>query len=234
MPALTVTGRYDEKTREARSYRCHARCWASKRNPTERNSPSVFQPHDRHIDGRVFTCQFCASQTCIDCDRPEHEHETCKAYRARVIDKPQHVQAEAATAEQFRRCPNCSSFWEWDPKKGKGCGHTVCDACKFRFCGICMIPWVGDGSAQLLGKMGHAEGCRYRGKLEESVYSLKKRFEPDGETKRRVEEKKWAKALKGVAKRKAAEMEEKEESVDGVVMGKVGGSGKERKKRKVV
>ena len=123
----------------------------------------------------------------MDCDRPEHDNETCDEYHARAVNQPQHLRAEAATAGKFDRCPNiaCGAFWEWESKK-KGCGHTKCAACKFQFCGICMLPWVGEGSAYLLGKEAHGEGCRYRKKEAESGYGLKRRHESDEQGRKRL------------------------------------------------
>lgn len=230
--------RYDGKLEEATRFRCQTRCWWSKQDPAESDAPCVLQPHNkkaicvlqphsRKDDGRVFACKFCDFETCIDCDRPEHVDETCDEYRLRAVDRPQHNKAEVANGKKFERCPSCAAFWQW-AKGAKGCGYTKCEACKFRFCGNCMIPWVGEGSAYLLGKSGHKVGCRYRTKDTESTKALMKRHESDFQASARIdgsneleqgkkESKMEAKMVE--AKRKAAEAEEAEGLGDG--LGKV-------------
>lgn len=135
------------------------------------------------------------------------------------MDLPQHIQNDEATAAKFHRCPSCAAFWDWDDRdtsgkvvssgkgkaKGKKCGYTRCDACKYRFCGNCLVPWVGEGSAYLLGKTAHAKSCRYYRKLAESKYALHNRLEPDEETKAKLSEKKE----KAKAKNAGGETEKK-------------------------
>ena len=228
---LTMGKRYEEKLRDqaASPYqRCHARCWASKRDPRERNSPSVLQPHGREIDGRVFVCRFCAFASSLDCERPEHDGETCAAYQARVALATHHAEAEAASAAAFARCPQCACFWEWHPKGNKGCNYTVCENCKFRFCAGCLIPWVGDGSAYLGGKEAHGEGCKYRDRDAESKHTLKNRFEPPPEVKARLEEAsvgKEEKKKERVEKKRKAEADSNE-AFDEMVVGHGAESGR--------
>lgn len=209
---LTEIIRYYEKLRGSTHFRGQARRWESKRDTQEPASPSVLQPHNRRKDGRVFECKFCLFKTCIDCDRPEHDNETCEQYRDRVVNAPHHLQAQTTTAQSYNCCPKCDSFWEWD-EEDKRCGHTRCEACKYRFCGDCLIPWVGEGSAYLLGKRGHGQTangkwCRYRTKDAESRYSLKKRFKPDDETQARLDAKAVLKRERKEAKLKAMTLQD--------------------------
>lgn len=190
--------------------RCQARCWASKRDTRERNSPTVLQPHNRKEDGRVFTCKFCDFKTCIDCDRPEHDKETCEQYRTRVIDQPHHVRDEAATEQQSKHCPGCHVAWEWHPR-GKKCGYTSCDVCKFRFCGSCLVPWIGAGGAYDLGKMAHGGDCRYR--TRPSGHGLKKKHNWEGEKQARAVAKDQAKRAETGTKRKAQKLDETDAGV---------------------
>lgn len=51
-----------------------------------------------------------------------------------------------------------------------------------------MTPWIGEGSAYLVGREAHWEGCKYRTRKKVSGHTLKKRFEEDlGVVKRVVE-----------------------------------------------
>ena len=201
--------RYDLKLTDTTRRFCQDRCPKSR--------AFGLQAHDRTTDDRVFTCQFCDFATCIDCDRPEHIGETCYEYRTRVIFAPQHVKAHAATWNKYKMCPACDSVFELE--KGHGC-YLMC-ACGYRFCEkkCCLIPWVGEDSAYLLGKAGHHEGCKYRERDDPSIHTLKNRFEERDEVKDRLAKKKLQQKMKREAKKmaKLAEIESGEVKEEKVV-----------------
>ncbi|EMC91787.1 hypothetical protein BAUCODRAFT_28038 [Baudoinia panamericana UAMH 10762] len=135
-----------------------------------------YQKYNRARDGRIFTCKVCAYQTCTDCDRPEHVNETCDEYQTRYHKNPAHSRAEAATSAldvknepkqtPLKICPSCTVLFEL-----KKCGHTVC-ACGHRFCGRCLRPWTGEGSAFLCGRFAHRDTCLYRERATNSGHTL--------------------------------------------------------------
>lgn len=129
---------------------------------------SLRQPFDREKEGRVFICSSCGFQVCVDCDRPEHVDESCEKYHARQTEL--HATAEQQTRDLFKSCPSCDATIE--PEK---CGYTQCH-CGYRFCSRCMIPWVGEGSAYMLGKEAHGEGCLCRARDKQSRHGLGHRF----------------------------------------------------------
>ena len=104
------------------------------------------------------------------------------------------------TSEAYGRSPSCANIYDMEG----GCGYTQCTARYHRFCERCFIPWVGENRAYLWGKEGHFEGCLYRTRDTESTHSLKRRFELDDETEKRIEEKKQAKKQKREAKEGAS------------------------------
>ena len=109
---------------------------------------TMLQNHESEIDGRIFTCRFCSFQTCTLCDRPEHVNESCESYQTRLglHDTPLEVE-DKVDNRVCKVCPSCSSYFIIE----NGCGYTTCTACQYRFCARCLIPWVGEGSAYLLG-----------------------------------------------------------------------------------
>jgi hypothetical protein len=141
---------------------CMARC---------KGSLQGTQAYDREKDGRVFTCHHCSFRVCTDCDRPEHTNESCEEYRER--QQKSHGHAEALTLQNFKTCPDCTATIQ--PEKSN-C-HTQCESCGYQFCSRCMVPWVGEGSAYLLGKEAHTGECKYRTRDAESKHSLGNRWE---------------------------------------------------------
>lgn len=112
--------------------------------------------------------------------------ETCAEYRNRVVQAPQHADAEAATLEAFDKCPSCDTFFVLEGEDGRsaGCGYTQCTACGYRFCSRCLIPWVGESSAYLGGRKAHLRGCLYRTRDKDSKHALSRRFGPETEEER--------------------------------------------------
>lgn len=160
---LTSSG-YSKQKKPVKGVTCMARC---------KGSLQGTQAHDRERDGRLFTCHHCSFRVCTACDRPEHTSETCEEYRERqeVI----HGQAEALslnTLKAFKTCPDCSAAIE--PLKS-AC-HTQCTSCGYQFCSGCMVQWVGEVSAYLLGKEAHTGKCKYRTRDAESTHSLGNRW----------------------------------------------------------
>jgi hypothetical protein len=139
------------------------------------------QPFDRSKDGRMFTCKDCATQTCVDCDKPEHTRVACSTYQERL--SAVHGAAEQAIHKAFKSCPSCDALFETE-----GCRFTKCK-CGYRFCSGCMIPWVGEGSAYLGGKAAHGEGCLYLTRDRPSKHSLKRRYEEPKDVQARIEQK---------------------------------------------
>ncbi|GAB7362718.1 hypothetical protein MBLNU230_g3024t1 [Neophaeotheca triangularis] len=161
--------RYNTKLQSATTRLCQNRC-----NPE-------FQNHDPAHDGRVFTCQYCSFETCTTCDRPEHIGQTCAQYTATTIAP--HAAEEAAnetiltTDGTLKRCPGCTIFFSLE----SGCGYTQCEACGFRFCANCLVPWVGEGSVYMLGTEAHQVGCKYLTRSDPTVHGLKHRIVGDEE-----------------------------------------------------
>lgn len=177
------------------------------------------QDYNRERDGRVFTCQHCSFQSCFDCDRPEHVDESCDEYRAR--QEAIHGKAEALTFKVCKTCPDCNATIE--PLKSN-C-HTQCESCGHQFCSGCMVNWVGEGGAYLLGKEAHTGECKYRTRDAESKHSLGNRWQ---QTKA-VQERLGAKAERKAEReenRKRARAEAFGEGTDG------SGTEKARKKSK--
>jgi hypothetical protein len=153
----------------------------------------VLQFFNSSQDGRVFTCKNCASQTCVDCDRPEHKNESCSTYRER--QSAIHGAAERKTHKAFKCCPSCDMLF--DKEK---CQFTQCK-CGYRFCSGCMIPWVGEGSAYLAGKAAHGEGCPYLTRDRPSEHSLKRRFQEPADVQARIDQRDLDNKNKREAKR---------------------------------
>ena len=166
----------------------HRKC----RDCCEASLKHGLQDHDREADGRVFACGFCDFHTCVDCDRPEHDDETCEGHRTRVVFDQKHVKDESDTSAAYKRCLSCEVVVVWE----KGCGYTQCDACQSRFCSRCLILWVGENSDYLEGKAGRVESCLYRVRDADSKHTLKRRFQPDRETQKRLDGKEYVKRQK--------------------------------------
>ncbi|KAK5134070.1 hypothetical protein LTR08_006960 [Meristemomyces frigidus] len=202
--------RYDAKLSDRKKQRCQARCDASRvlkpNGMPDRNDDGSFkttlQDHDWEIDGRLFVCKFCSFQTCTFCDRPEHVNDSCEAYQSRLglLDTPIEVR-EKVDKRVCKVCPSCSSYFIIE----KGCGYTTCTACQYRFCQRCLIPWVGECSAYLMGKSAHGTDingkvCTYRDLPTESGHSLQNRFAFTDEDLAKLVAKSEAKGSKGLKK----------------------------------
>ncbi|KAK5735470.1 hypothetical protein LTR17_008168 [Elasticomyces elasticus] len=188
--ARSSTGeRYDASKLGLTTQTCQARCVQSRVKRDDGmpelsafNSGYVFEPqsHDRETDGRIFSCKYCSFATCVDCDRPEHGGESCIEYRRHtdvLQDLPMVV--HKYKKDTIKPCPGCKVYWMLGDS---ACGYVTCDACQHRFCSRCLVPWVGDGSAYLLGPKAHgidpADGkpCAYGQRDKISKYALRKRF----------------------------------------------------------
>ena len=145
-----------------------------------KDSLKTNQDYDRDRDGRVFTCQHCHFQVCFDCDRPEHVDESCSEYRER--QEATHGAAEARTFKVYKTCPDCKATI----KPLKSNCHTQCESCGYRFCSGCMVHWVGEGSAYLLGKEAHLGKCKYRTRDAESTHSLGNRWKQTNAVQQRL------------------------------------------------
>ncbi|KAF2162574.1 hypothetical protein M409DRAFT_27196 [Zasmidium cellare ATCC 36951] len=182
--------RYFKKKTTVNEFKCQNRC---------QGTDTIAQPFDREKDGRVFTCNKCNFQTCVDCDRPEHPEKTCEEVQAAVRADP----AEAATSAKFLMCPQCRVTC----KVAKGCGYTQCvgdgmiGGCGHRFCGHCLVSWVGEGSAYALGQIAHAVGCKYYNRLLDSDHNLSHRFPRSDEAQKEVDAKKERKKQTATAKK---------------------------------
>lgn len=79
----------------------------------------------------IMTCNSCSARTCVPCDRPLHDGETCSAYQARVKDR---VEEEDKTMQAIRKlsrpCPSCGR----NIQKNGGCPGMFCTQCKAGFC----------------------------------------------------------------------------------------------------
>jgi hypothetical protein len=168
------------------------------------------QPFDRETDGRVFSCKDCGFQSCADCDKPEHQNETCREYRDRL--NAVHAAAENATRNAFANCPNCDVLFEKE-----GCRYVWCESCKYRFCAGCMIPWVGEGSAYTGGKEAYGEDCLYRTRDRPSEHALKRRFREPDDVQARIDQKDVENETKREAKKAklAAQTEPKAKTSNG-------------------
>ncbi|KAK5701557.1 hypothetical protein LTR97_004372 [Elasticomyces elasticus] len=186
--------RYDASKLGLTMQTCQARCVQSRARREDGmpelsavNGGYVFEPqsHDRETDGRIFSCKYCSFATCVDCDRPEHCGESCIEYR-RHTDMLQDLPLirHKYKKDTIKPCPGCKVYWMLGDS---ACGYVTCDACLHRFCSRCLVPWVGDGSAYLLGPKAHgidpADGkpCAYGQRDKISKYALKKRFATDEE-----------------------------------------------------
>jgi hypothetical protein len=83
-----------------------------------------------------------------------------------------------------------------------------------------MIPWVGEGSALLVGKEAHSVGCKYRTRDAESKHSLPDRWVQTDEVQQRLNEKADEKRARDGKKKRPRTEEDLENVVDGVAMGK--------------
>ncbi|KAK3073610.1 hypothetical protein LTR53_004665 [Teratosphaeriaceae sp. CCFEE 6253] len=186
--------RHEMKIQHRFKQTCQDRCAASRiAHPngspqrSKRNSAYCFvlQDHEPDADGRVFACKFCDFATCVVCDRPEHLGEACEDYQARTgmleeLPPVQQRSGHTMKKDAIKSCPNCQVYWMLDD--GGGCGFVKCNACCFRFCQRCLVPWVGEDSAYLVGKKAHSvdstdgKVCTYRDRLTFSGHTLQNRF----------------------------------------------------------
>jgi hypothetical protein len=200
--ALLTSSSYSKKKEPVKSYNCMARC---------KGSLQGTQTHDRLADGRIFTCHHCSFRVCTACDRPEHTSETCSEYRE--CQEVIHGQAEALslnTLKAFKTCPDCNAAIE--PLKS-AC-HTQCTGCGFQFCSGCMVQWVGEGSAYLLGKDAHTGKCKYRTRDAESTHSLGNRWEQTRAVKERLSAKAEKKAARDEDRKRSRAEAESGKSTD--------------------
>ncbi|GAB1744423.1 hypothetical protein NU219Hw_g1701t1 [Hortaea werneckii] len=181
--------RYKWKVEDRHFQRCQDRCAASRildkdgkpvRNSEDEGFSYNFrlQEHDREADGNLFACEDCGFETCVDCDRPRHDGEACSALQSRLgLLHPLPEVHERVKGHAVGVCPGCNSYFI----VVEGCGYTACTACKYRFCEICMLPWVGEGGGYLLGPMAHGyrrdgRDCKYRSREYPSAHTIKNRF----------------------------------------------------------
>ncbi|KAK4494556.1 hypothetical protein PRZ48_013912 [Zasmidium cellare] len=194
---LDTMTRYHKKKAAVKEFKCQARCQGT-------DTPA--QPFDREKDGRIFTCKNCSFQTCVDCDRPEHPEKTCEEVQASIREDPAEI--ATATAEKLLSCPKCHVTGKSD-----GCGYTVCvgqgmsGGCGHRFCGHCLIDWVGgEGSAYACGQTAHATDCKYYNQELDSSHNFSHRFPRSKEAQKLFDAKKEHKReLAKARKAKAAE-----------------------------
>jgi hypothetical protein len=77
-------------------------------------------------DGKIFMCKDCGERSCVPCDRPYHDGETCAAYQLRIKDR---VKEEDKSLEEIKKatkpCPHCGVRVQ---KRG-GCEHMKCHQC---------------------------------------------------------------------------------------------------------
>lgn len=184
--------RYTMKRDAVPEFKCQARC----------NGPdTASQSFDREKDGRVFTCNDCKFQTCVDCDRPEHPDKTCEEIQFRLRNDPAEI--ATVTSTKWLMCPECGVTGEPDG----GCGYIQCvgtetlGGCGHRFCSHCRINWVGDKSAYAGGQAAHANDCPYRNRGWDSTHNLTHRFQLSDEAEKKKKEKAAkAKAYRAKAK----------------------------------
>ncbi|TKA72696.1 hypothetical protein B0A55_06489 [Friedmanniomyces simplex] len=194
--------RYDAKLYHRTKQTCQVRCSGSRvlradgmpqRSESDNSFLFILQDHDREAR-RVFGCKFCNFATCTVCDRPEHSGETCEAYQSRTgmqedLPTVQQSGGRLIKRDAIKNCPNCDVYWMLGDG---GCGYVKCNACQFRFCQRCLVPWVGSGSAYLVGREAHGiddtdgKVCSYRYRATVSGHALQNRFEKMGEEEEKV------------------------------------------------
>jgi hypothetical protein len=86
-------------------------------------------------DGKIFTYDDCGERSCVPCDRPYHDGETCAAYQARVKDRMKEDKSLQEIRKATKPCPHCGVSIQ---KKG-GCEHMQCQQCGETF------SWTGKG-----------------------------------------------------------------------------------------
>lgn len=218
--ALLTSSSYTKKKEPAKGYTCMVRC---------KGSLQGTQSYDDQPDGRLFTCHHCSFRVCTACDRPEHTSETCSEYRER--QEGIHGQAEALSLnalKAFKTCPDCNA--RIDPLKS-AC-HTQCTSCGFQFCSGCMVQWVGEGSAYLLGKEAHTGKCKYRTRDAESTHSLGNRWKQTDAVQERNDAKDEEKRVRRENKKRSRAEAVFGESTDGSGMGRPAKRSKKAKTRK--
>lgn len=94
-------------------------------------------------DGRnpVLRCRDCKRRTCVDCQVPFHEGETCKQYRRRKGRQGSDEQKSKRLIEgTTKACPRsgCRARIE----KSEGCDHMTCTVSSFSTGFGCR--WAGD------------------------------------------------------------------------------------------
>lgn len=215
--------RYKWKTEDRHFQWCQDRCAASRildkdGKPVRDSSVEGFpykyrlQQHDREADGNLFACEDCGFETCVDCDRPRHNGETCSALQSRLgLLHPLPEVQDRVDRRPVGVCPSCNSYFIIV----SGCGYTTCTACKHRFCESCMLPWVGEGGGYLLGPTAHGyrrdgRECLYRTRECPSTHTIKNRFVGQQEAFDARKERRKQKRLEKAAER----MEEDDNGVD--------------------
>jgi hypothetical protein len=79
--------------------------------------------HNPESGVNSFQCRKCAFRSCVLCDRPWHEDETCEQYSNRTAQNHADNEASAATILIISKsCPECKTPIE---KRG-GCDHMTC------------------------------------------------------------------------------------------------------------
>jgi ariadne-1 len=79
----------------------------------------------------ICTCNTCGSMTCVTCDRPWHEGETCADYQARTKDRMNEEEKALREIQKVTKaCPNCKKRIQ----KNGGCPYMHCSQCRVAFC----------------------------------------------------------------------------------------------------
>lgn len=74
-----------------------------------------------HLGGTAeprFVCESCGHCSCVKCDVPWHDRESCSEYQYRKSEGPSYDTISATT----KPCPKCQSRIE----KNEGCDHMTC------------------------------------------------------------------------------------------------------------
>ena len=61
-----------------------------------------------HSEGAIFRCVSCGFKTCVDCDVPWHEGETCGDYKLRKFSHPREEEQSTQKLKKCSKiCPGC-------------------------------------------------------------------------------------------------------------------------------